>query len=69
MIGPLLVILVVALAAGGLGLWLGIVILAPRLQRRIDRGDAASPDERVMEQPPPEQGPAQAAKEPDARAD
>ncbi len=68
MIGPLLVILVVALAAGGLGLWFGIVVLAPRLQRRIDRGDAASPDERVMEQPP-ETGPAQAAKEPDARAD
>lgn len=62
MIGPLLVVLVVAVAAGGVGLWLGIVVFAPRLQRRIDGDGAAQADEPASES-------RQAAKEPDARAD
>ena len=44
MIADLLVLLVVVVVAGGVGLWLGIVVLAPRLQRRIDRADASEPD-------------------------
>lgn len=44
MIGELVLLLVVVLAAGGVGLWLGIVVLAPRLQRRIDRAGASEPE-------------------------
>jgi hypothetical protein len=36
-IADLLVLLVIVVVAGGIGLWFGIVVLAPRLQRRIDR--------------------------------
>lgn len=43
MIGELVLLLAVVLVAGGVGLWLGIVVLAPRLQRRIDRA-ASEPE-------------------------
>ena len=55
MIGELLVVLLVALLAGGVGLWLGIVILSPRLQGGTDRAPADEP--------------ADAAKESDGRAE
>lgn len=45
MIGELLVFVAVVVLAGGVGLWFGIVVLAPRLQRRIDHADATKPDE------------------------
>jgi hypothetical protein len=38
-IGEVLVLVVVGLLAGIVGLWFGIVIVAPRLQRRVDRAD------------------------------
>ena len=44
MIGELAVLLAIVLAAGGIGLWLGIVVLAPRLQRRIDRSTGEEPE-------------------------
>ena len=49
MIGDLLVLLVVVVVAGGVGLWLGIVVLTPRLQRRIDRANASEPDKPAKE--------------------
>jgi hypothetical protein len=55
MIGELLVLALVAVLAGGVGLWFGIVILAPHMQRRIDRAVASEPGE--------------VAKEPDGPAD
>ena len=62
MIGDLVVLLVIVVGAGGLGLWFGIVVLAPRLQRRIDR---VAPDDTDREAA----APATADKEPDGRAD
>lgn len=49
MIGEALIVLVVGLLAGSAGMWFGIVVLAPRLGRRIDRADAAArePDDRT----------------------
>jgi hypothetical protein len=55
MIGEVLLLLAVVIGAGGVGLWLGIVLVAPRLQRRIDRASASEPD--------------RSAKEPDGPAD
>ncbi len=61
MIGDLLVLLVIVIGAGGLGLWFGIVVLAPRLQRRIDRSAVDDADHDAA-------APAISDKEPDGRA-
>ena len=55
MIGELVLLAAIVVVAGGVGLWFGIVIAAPRLQRRIDRASDHQSDA--------------AAKEPDGPAD
>jgi hypothetical protein len=51
MIDEVVALLALGLVAGGLGLWLGIVVIAPRLRRRIENaedGDAREePDGRA----------------------
>jgi hypothetical protein len=69
MIGELAVLLVVVIAAGGAGLWLGIVVLAPRLQRRLDRAAATEPDAATNEPEEATNEPEGATKEPDGPAD
>ncbi len=45
MLVEVLALVVIAVAAGAIGLWLGIVILAPRLRRRVEPSDE-EPDDR-----------------------
>jgi uncharacterized membrane protein SpoIIM required for sporulation len=54
-IGEIILLIAIMIVAGCAGLWFGIVVVTPRLQRRIDRADGTEPDE--------------AAKEPDGPAD
>ncbi len=44
----LLILIVVAAAAAAGGVWLGIVLIAPRINRAIDRAET-SPDEATKE--------------------
>jgi flagellar biosynthesis/type III secretory pathway M-ring protein FliF/YscJ len=46
MMGDLIVILGIAVLAGVVGLWLGMVVLEPRLRRRLEEGD----DERAADE-------------------
>ena len=44
----LLILIVVAAVAAAVGIWLGIVLIAPRINRAIDRAET-SPDEATKE--------------------
>jgi hypothetical protein len=61
-IGEIILLIAIMIVAGCAGLWFGIVVVAPRLQRRIDDAAATEPDDAAME-------PDEAAKEPDGPAD